>query len=229
MTIKINKKIMSKSPSFKNMLYLDCISYFFTVIPAFLIWFISIVTFVKIDSYLAWFFLPLFSICLFCLLCFLIRLPLPRLIPGIIDLGLNPMSISWYCQNALNRSLLVSGIKPLILAMNWSRFLYFRSMGMNIAFRHNSSYQIIVNDMELVTISQDVTLAESVEISAHTFLGDKLVLREIVIKENSFIGKDTYLGPGTSIGSNCYIGMGNILFKKKIDNDTKIKNFEYRG
>ena len=98
---------------------------------------------------------------------------------------------------------------------------------MRIPFRHNSSYDITLNDVELIHMGEQVTVAEKVEITPHTFLGNKLVLREIFIGNNTFIGRDCFLGPGTQIGNNCFIGMGNKLFKKKLNDETVVKNFEF--
>lgn len=149
-----------------------------------------------------------------------IRLLLPRLKPGRFKVGANRGFFAWYTNFLLNRALLLSGLKNFIFASAVLRYLYLRGMGAKVPFRMNTSMGIDFIDLPLITIGENVTLAEKTYISCHSFTGSLLFVSPVVIGPSVFIGLDVTIGPGTEIGANSWIGSMNAFLGDKIPADS---------
>jgi acetyltransferase-like isoleucine patch superfamily enzyme len=88
--------------------------------------------------------------------------------------------------------------------------LFYRLVGCKIGknVRFNS---FTLPDAYLLTLGDNVVIGAKSEITCHIFEGNKLILKEIKIGENSLIGAHCYILPGVEIGKKAVIGMRSVL------------------
>jgi acetyltransferase-like isoleucine patch superfamily enzyme len=107
------------------------------------------------------------------------------------------------------------------------RFFYWRALGAKVPFNFNTSYKITIHDAAVISIGEGTTLSEDVTLSGHLVRGDKILVAEVKIGKSVFVGRNTYIGPRTRIGKNAWIGMGNMVAGDVIQENQKIKSFEW--
>lgn len=157
---------------------------------------------------------------------FCLRLLVPRLKRGVYPLGVNLGMLSWYCHLALSRSGEISGLRPLLQSFYITKFLFWRALGMRIAFGVNTSIGVSFVDLSMITIGRGSTISEGVHIACHTFVGDRLVILPVEIGENVFVGMNCVIGPKTRIGDRAWIGMNNLI-SEGIAADFKLESFAW--
>lgn len=210
--------------------FLDTMSFILTVGPGAVGW--SAVAFYvhEIWDHPYFFFLCLLSpfvlIAVFLLVLLVFRLLVPKLKRGVYPMGVNKGMLAWYCNLALSRSAEVAGVRPLLNAFYFTKFLHWRALGMKIAYAVNSSIGVSFVDLPLISIGKGSTISDSVHIACHTFVGDRLFVSPVEIGENVFIGMHCILGPKTKIGNNAWIGMHNLV-SEAIPEGGKLNNWQW--
>ena len=172
---------------------------------------------------------PIILITVFCFSIFVIRLLIPKLKPGIYEVGFNKGFLTWYMHLSLNRSLQISHLKEFIYAYYFTRYLYFKAIGANIHYSVTTAINAELVDLQLITIKKGVTLSDDVRIAPHVITGDKLLLTKVTIGEGSFIGANSKIIGRTRIGYKCFIGPENHLYNKTIKENEVIDGFSIRG
>ncbi len=156
-----------------------------------------------------------------------VRLFLPPLTKGLFPFGWNRGFLAWCFHMALSRSGDISGLKLLIQSSAVLKFLYWRAQGAKIAFGINSSMTLAMVDYPMIQVGAGSTLADGVFMTAHTFVGDKILLAPIVIGKNVFVGYNCFLSARTRIGDNVRIGIHNKFGGDVIPAGTVIENFAW--
>jgi acetyltransferase-like isoleucine patch superfamily enzyme len=154
---------------------------------------------------------------------FLFRLVLPRLKRGVYPMGVNLGMLAWSCHLSLSRAAEISGLRPLLQSFYLTKYLYWRALGMKIAFGVNSSIGVSFVDLPMITIGEGCTISEGVHIACHTFVGDRLFVSPVEIGNNVFVGMNCVMGPKTRIGDRAWIGMNNFI-ADGIPADAKLDN-----
>jgi len=170
---------------------------------------------------------PLVLIFSFLIAVVFLRLFIPKMRPGVYKMKFNKGFASWYLTLSLGHAVRISGLQPFFFTFYIFKWLYWRSMGANIAFGINSSLFLTIVDFPLVTIKKGCSFGAYTHVACHTFVGDKLFLAPAIIEEDCYIGMDVMVGPKTIIGRGSWIGAGNRFLKNKLPPETKIDNFEW--
>jgi hypothetical protein len=171
--------------------------------------------------------LPLIAMCSLIVSVRVVRLFLPRMKKGLYTLGLNRGFVSWYMHLALSRAGDLSGLKPLMQSFYLFKFLYWRAQGARIAFGVNSAMGVSIVDYPMIEVGPGGTLSDGVALSAHTFVGDRILIAPTVLGRNVFVGLKSLIGARTRIGDDVWIGLHNIIAGDKILSGTKIENFAW--
>ena len=145
-----------------------------------------------------------------------IKLPLPKMRPGVFRTGPNKGFIAWYCNFLMARALTLSGLSKFMMANSVLRFLYLRGMGAKVPYQMTGSMGISITDFPLIEVGTGSTLSENVLLAAHTFTGESVFLAPVKIGKNVFLGMDVVAGPGTQIGEGSWIGGRNTFMMDKI-------------
>lgn len=96
---------------------------------------------------------------------------------------------------------------------------YFRNNGIIIGDRCNIYSNIITSESELISIGDDVTISNDVQLITHDNSICKVlpeytdVFGEIVIGNNCFIGARVTILPGVNLADNIIVGSGSVVTK----------------
>lgn len=208
----------------------DFLCGFFSLAPVALAWGVAIL-FARYCSAQAWWaallLFPVVLVGVFIAAVAVLRLMIPPLRPGKYPVGPNRDCLAWYFHLALGRAIRLGWLQDLIHAFFLSKFLYWRAMGARIPFGVQSSMQVVLADLSLITIGPGCRLGDRVEIFCHIAVGNEIIIGPVCIGRDTEIGARSIVGPYTQIGDGCRIGMGNLLSKTRISDGTVIRNFEW--
>lgn len=163
----------------------------------------------------------------FLLVCWLVRLCIPRMRPGTYKMEMSRDYLAWFMTLCLGHSVRISGLQPFFFSFYLTKYLYWRAMGARIAYGVNSSIFAVLADYPLLTIGKGCTMGANVLVIGHMFLGDKVMLGEVNIGDNVFLAAGAMVGPRVTIGSRSWIGMQNKLLKDSLPEDSRLENFEW--
>lgn len=96
---------------------------------------------------------------------------------------------------------------------------YFRSKGIKIGKNCKIYSNIITGESYLITIEDNVTISNGVQLITHDNSIIKIVegytdvFGEIKIGKNSFIGAKSIILPGVTLGENVIVGSGSVVTK----------------
>ncbi len=158
----------------------------------------------------------------------MLRMLLPKLIPGVYPAGFNRGFLSWHLHFALARAANLAMLTPLIQLFFWTKYLYWKAMGANIPYKVNASIDVKFTEFSLITIGANSIIASEVTISCHAWDGDKLILAPVKIGQSVFVGPRTQIGLNSEIRNNVWIGHGNFITNQIILERAHIGNFEWR-
>ena len=224
---------MPPAPTVSILLFGDLISIFFTLLPAVVGWG-GAVAWVRhfLDNeqqfWLALLASPFVLIALFISSLFVLRVLLPKLKPGVYPAGANLMFITWYAHVALSRAAKVSALQTLLQSFAVTRYFFWRALGTKVAFRSTASLHVNMVDYPLITIEEGATLADRVQISCHSFVGDRLFLGPVRVGKQAFVGMECMVGAKTDIGEGVWIGVHNVLFRDKLPDHSRLENFQWQ-
>ena len=229
--VKKIRKHQSVNMSGPKVLIMDIITMFFSLSPGLLSWF-SVIFYIKYFWNHPYFLLltlavPFLGILTFLAAVSLLRIIIPKVKPGVYKLGLNKGFLSWYIHLCIGGSPMYFGLHPFFNGFYTTKYLFWRIMGAKVAYGINSSVFANFRDYPLLTIKKGCTIGADCFVSAHTFVGNKLLLKPVEINENVFIGGFCKVGPGTKIGKNSWIGMSNVFIQDEVPENTKIDHFEW--
>lgn len=224
---------MSKpSPlSTPHLILFDVLSAIFSVGPGLLSWtlFFVITKSLAASPFLIPFLLvsPLVVALTFIVLVWAMRVAAPKLKPGVTRIGLNKGTLAWYVNLALNRAVKVSGLRYLLNVSYVLKFLTYRALGSRIAFGVHTPMEFTLVDLPLIEIGAGTTLGESVHVSCHYFMGDRLLLKPVKVGANCFIGMNTTVGPGSRLEDGAWVGYNNLVSGEHLTSDTRIGDNEW--
>jgi len=158
---------------------------------------------------------------------FLFRMLLPRLKRGVYPATPNKMLISWWSQVLMARSLDMTGMRNLVMATGFLRFLYFRSLGAKISYKTSISLNVSMVDFPLISVEDEAFIGEGTTILCHSMVNDRFMLKKVEIKKNAFVGGSCTIGMGTVLKENSYLGFRNILYNHTVEAGEKVPDFEY--
>lgn len=101
---------------------------------------------------------------------------------------------------------------------------YFRSKGIKIGKDCKIYSNIITGESYLITIEDNVTISNGVQLITHDNSIIKIVegytdvFGEIKIGKNSFIGAKSIILPGVTLGENIVVGSGSVVTKSFNEN-----------
>jgi hypothetical protein len=230
-SIRQKMKYHSRSFPLGRILFVDLITMAFALTPGLAAWWVTALYLRWCwdqPAFAAWLLLaPPLLAAVFLAVTWLIRLGIPRVKPGVYDIGMNKEFMAWYMYLCLGHGVRIAGLQPFFFTFYLTKYLYWRAMGARIAYGVNSSLFAILADYPLLTIGRGCTLGAFVFISGHVFVGNKVLLGEVRIGDNVFLGKGAVVGPRTTIGSGSWIGMNNMLLNDELPESTRIADFEW--
>lgn len=229
--IRQRMKYHSKSFPLGRLAFIDLLSMTFALTPGMAAW-LATILYVRWcwerPFFAAWVLLaPVLLAGVFLVTNWLMRLSLPRVKPGVYDIGTGKEFMAWYLCLCLGHAVRIAGLQPFFYTFYITKYLYWRAMGARIAYGVNSSIFANLADFPLITIGRGCTLGAFIFISGHVFVGNKVQLGEVILGDNVFLGKDTVVGPRTTIGSGSWIGMYNKLLNDQVPENTRIGDFEW--
>jgi acetyltransferase-like isoleucine patch superfamily enzyme len=146
---------------------------------------------------------------------------------GTFSMNMNIGFLAWALNLALGRSIRIFQVQDLIYSSYTLKYFYWKAMGANIKYGINSSMYVNMIDLPLISIGSGSMIGDDVQISCHIMFDGRLYLKKVTIGENSSVGVKCQIGPGTKIGNNCEIAPWNILARRKIKDNEKIKIFQF--
>jgi carbonic anhydrase/acetyltransferase-like protein (isoleucine patch superfamily) len=129
----------------------------------------------------------------------------PRLEPGRYPLMKGPVFYAWLVRSMLRRTLMVPGLRFVILSSNVLRFLALRGLGARVAFASNMSNDVDVLDPSLLEVGAGATIGARCIVSGHYVKEGKLVLGTIRVGDRALLALDVAVGPGTTIGEDAVL------------------------
>jgi len=173
-------------------------------------------------------FLNLFLFCLIAAFSIFIFFITALIVLGItsrlLTLGIKPgryhigsvTFIRWLINAGLH-TISLNMILPFMVGSAWIK-LHFRlvgcKMGKNV-FLNSKGLQ----DSYMLELGNDIIIGGDVDITCHIFEGRHLILKNIIIGDNTLIGCRSYVMPGANIGKNCNIGCYTVIRKDRLIND----------
>lgn len=106
---------------------------------------------------------------------------------------------------------------PVTFVMN----MYFRIIGCRIG-RNVKLNTFQLNDAYLLTIGDNVIIGGQTDISCHLFESNHLILKPIVIGDDTLIGAHSYISPGVTIGRRCIVGLYSYIRSDKVIPDGSV-------
>lgn len=179
----------------KKIIYLDILSYFFISTPIVITWSTAFIL-LNYSFYLAPL-IPILMIITMSMSLLILRVLLPPLKKGVYKVDININYISWFLNLCLYRSLKASGLETFIRSMNWSRYIIFRSLGMNIHYKTNFALNAEIIDYSSLTIEEGCFISDRAKVSAHYLTPEKLIIRPVTLKKDSYVHPHTTIKPGT--------------------------------
>lgn len=147
---------------------------------------------------------------------FILRLLIPKLKPGVYQIGLNKGFMTWVLHLSLSRSLKIANLKELVYSTRVLRSFFFKALGSKIDFDTTLAINCDISDLQLITIKQGTLIADNVKINAHLISNGKLFLSPVTIGENCFISEDSKINARVTISDNSIIERSTHLANKKI-------------
>lgn len=216
---------------FPVLVFVDVMGLVLTVGPGAVAWLVAAAyvrhVVVTLDLWPLAFLFPIIAFVAFTLTLLVFRLIVPRLREGSTRLGVNRQTIAWYCNLALSRAAEVSGLKPLIHAFYFTKFLHWRALGARVGYGVNSSIGVSLVDLPMITIGAGSTLGDEVAIYCHNFDGGKLIVKRVEIGEGVFLGGHCTIGPNTVIGEGSWIGPYNAFIDVSLPPGTRLRPWEW--
>ena len=222
-------ELPKEGPGLSYYIASDVLSVIFSWVPALFAWTCGVSCFTyfwTMGMYAGCLLTPLAACLGLFLILFLYRMCLPKLEKGVYAAGPNKTTISWWAQVLMGRAVDITGLRPLVFATTFLRFLYFRAMGAQLSYKTQISLNADFVDFSLLTIEEGVLIGEQTRLSGHSMIGDKIILKRVHIKKDAFVSSGCVIGFGTVIGERAQIGFGNKLYNMKVEPGQKIKDFE---
>lgn len=222
----------TKAPNAGVLLCADLISIPFTLLPGLLGWGTTMYWLTQSEPFFFRFELrllisPLILCSVFITSLFILRLFLPPLKPGVYPSGLNKMFITWFSHVALSRAAKISALQTLLQSFNLTRYLFWRALGTKVSFRTIASLNVNMVDYPMITIEEGATIGDRVQVSGHSFVGNRLFIGPVRFGKNCFVGVECMVGAKTDIGENVWVGVNNTLFRDKLPDNSRLENFEW--
>ncbi|MBK7892038.1 MAG: hypothetical protein IPJ84_14725 [Bdellovibrionales bacterium] len=226
-----NKRKNTEAPTIGVLLCADLISLPLTLLPGLLGWGSTIFWLTQPAPPFRFEILLLLSPFILCtvfiLTLFILRLLLPSLKPGVYRSGLNKMFIAWFAHVALSRAPKISAMQTLLQSFNLTRYLFWRALGAKVSFRCVASLNVNMVDYPMITIEEGATIGDRVQVSGHSFVGNRLFIGPVRFGKNCFVGVECMVGAKTDIGDNVWVGINNTLFRDKLPAHSRLENFEW--
>ncbi len=184
------------------LLCMDLIGFIYTFLPVTLTWISSFYILTSSLPILLKIFVPLYSIFILLSCTFLLRIISPKIKKGVFIIIPNIGYFSWYLNLSLLRAVISSGLYSLILSMSWSRFLFFKSLGANIAYNFQMSLNSELTDLPLITIKENCLLGDHSKITAHYISSEKIIIRPVELNLGTIVLPNTIVKPGTKTNTN---------------------------
>ncbi len=217
----------SNAPPPAALVILDVLAALFTIGPGLAAWTATVLFVWRDPSVARLFASPVVLLATFFVTLLALRLIAPPLKKGIYPVGLNRGMVGWYASRSLARASSAAGLDALVQSTYLTRFLHWRALGANIAYGVNAARDVMLMDLPMLTIGTGTTLSFGVRLSAHTFVGDRLMVAPVSIGSNVFLGMDTVVGPTSTIGDGAWLGMATKVLGKNVAAGTKIDNFAW--
>ncbi len=225
-------KYRSQGFSLSKLAVVETLTMLFALGPAAVTWYSAIIFVRSIwDSsyFYAWLALfPFVVIFSFLTVTLVMRLLLPKIKPGVYTIGTSPQFLAWMLTLYLGHGVRIAGLQPLFAAFYGLKYLYWRAMGANIAYGINSSIFANFADYPMLNIGRGCTIGAFTFVCGHTFVGNKVIIGQVILEDNVYVGYDCTIGPKTKVGQGAWIGAGNRLLQDKVEPNTRLDNFQWQ-
>lgn len=161
-----------------------------------------------------WGLAPVFAVAflvLFAAMVLIVRLLLPRLVPGTYPFPNSPQGLAWALHFALQRIANFALWHRLIFSFTSLRFLMLRALGAKVAFRMQTSNDAMQVDPSLITVGEGAMLAAGTLLACHFVENDHLMLAPVTVGAGAQIMGNVTLSPGTRVGENSVVSPGAKL------------------
>jgi acetyltransferase-like isoleucine patch superfamily enzyme len=140
-----------------------------------------------------------------------IRLPMPRLVPGTYRLPQHRIAKSWLLHFALQRILYLPLWRPIYFSVAVLRTCALRALGARVPLAMSSGSDPQLLDPSLMSIGKHAVIGASVMTTCHFILADRLKLASITLGEGAQLHEAAKLAPGCEIGPGAIVGLESLL------------------
>jgi acetyltransferase-like isoleucine patch superfamily enzyme len=140
-----------------------------------------------------------------------IRLPLPRLVPGLYRLPQHKIAKSWLLHFALQRILYLPLWRPIYFSVASLRTCALRALGGRVPMAISSGSDPQLLDPSLLSIGKHAVIGASVMTTCHFILAGRLKLAAITIGEGAQLHEAAKVALGSEVGAGSIIGLETLV------------------
>jgi acetyltransferase-like isoleucine patch superfamily enzyme len=140
------------------------------------------------------------------------RLVQPPLEEGTCAVGPNRKYIAWGLNSVFQGLFTTAPFAPMVHLLFSSRYLYYRAMGMRVAFNSIIGTRTGIRQAELISVGPGAILGEDSFLSCHLNTDGKTHLQAAIrVGPKAVVGGRASLGPGVELGTGAVVGATSVL------------------